>query len=417
MNKNKVEDFLPHTDQEAANYIKEHLSSNKKLISQNYTKQNFKYFKRNFPQLWNYVKGRKIIIQNKQFDFSQRVVQPLYINGKQYKDNYSISNGTNTIQILRKYDFTNFNLKTFFEFCLNNFKSGFRPILIIKNYYPELLKELQIYQKDSDNEREVVYRYLNGLKQKPKINNIPLKFHCHTIGYQSQALYEQWLKLDNKNDEHEILKIFIQKLKYEKKTSIQLKHFFSQLDNKIDKKYSNYKYFNTKCWLYYNNLDKLPKCKICGKEVKEYNHFSYYDLCSMECMLKDRQYNKRIGAINRIKEYQKWKLDYGKYLEVCDLLTKYSYMFFKHIINPNNLRRGNYSYHIDHIIPKQYGFKHQIQPMIICHYKNLQMLWWKKNEIKSNKLFYNATQINDILNDINNSLKNDNYYEREVEND
>lgn len=417
MNKHKKKDFSPSTDQEAANYIKDNLSSNKKLISQNYTKQNFKYFKKNFPQLWDYVKGKKIIIEGKEFDFKERIVQPLYINGKLYRDNYSISNKTDCIPILTKYDFNNFNLKTFFEFCVNNFGSGFRPLLIIKNYYPELMKELQIYKNESDNEREVVYRYLNDLKQKPKINNIPLRFHCHTVGYEAQSLYKEWLKLtkEEQNNEHEILKIFIQRLKYEKKLEVQMKHFFPQLYKKINQlQYNNIKFFGTKCWLYYNNRQTLPNCKICGKPVREYRTFSYYTFCSEKCRHKFDKENRLKNNIREICQNNNWKNTYQDYIYRNVKLTKYSYRLFKDLINPNNVKIGPKDYHIDHIISKRYGYDHNIDPMILSHYLNLQVLKYYENQQKQEYVNMKPEEIQQFLNKIKQQLNENNYFNNDI---
>ena len=56
---------------------------------------------------------------------------------------------------------------------------------------------------------------------------------------------------------------------------------------------------------------------------------------------------------------------------------------FKKIINPNNLKRGQYLYHIDHIISKYDGFINKIPINIISHPMNLRMIYWRDNIKKS----------------------------------
>lgn len=56
------------------------------------------------------------------------------------------------------------------------------------------------------------------------------------------------------------------------------------------------------------------------------------------------------------------------------------------------------AYHLDHIIPISYGFKHQIAPEIIGDIANLQMLPWLENILKSNKYEGNNENLREINN-------------------
>ena len=47
---------------------------------------------------------------------------------------------------------------------------------------------------------------------------------------------------------------------------------------------------------------------------------------------------------------------------------------YKEILNPDNLDRGIYTNHIDHIYPVIEGWKNKIDPKIISQYKNLKLI-------------------------------------------
>ena len=71
-------------------------------------------------------------------------------------------------------------------------------------------------------------------------------------------------------------------------------------------------------------------------------------------------------------------------------MSEFSYKRFKQIINPNDLERKRGKFHLDHKIPKIYGFLNMISPEIIAHYKNLQMLTESENCSKQNKVILNV---------------------------
>ena len=58
-------------------------------------------------------------------------------------------------------------------------------------------------------------------------------------------------------------------------------------------------------------------------------------------------------------------------------------------ILPNHKKRGKHKWELDHITPISYGWRKKISPYIIGDISNLQMLPWRENLLKSNKLLSN----------------------------
>lgn len=73
------------------------------------------------------------------------------------------------------------------------------------------------------------------------------------------------------------------------------------------------------------------------------------------------------------------------YFEVVRALTEKNYNIYKSYINPKNLKRGWKNNHIDHIYSISEGFKKKIDPFLISHPCNLQMLKAKDNKKKNLK--------------------------------
>lgn len=55
MRKHKFIDFYPKNDDEVITIIKTYLGNNKKIINQNYSKNNFEFIKKQWPLFWSYV--------------------------------------------------------------------------------------------------------------------------------------------------------------------------------------------------------------------------------------------------------------------------------------------------------------------------------------------------------------------------
>ncbi len=89
------------------------------------------------------------------------------------------------------------------------------------------------------------------------------------------------------------------------------------------------------------------------------------------------------NRLSKIKNYTPEELSrLYNYQHACRNLTNKNYKEYKCIVNPKNLERGYYKYHLDHIFPVIEGFRRNIPIKYIANPYNLQMLWWKKNFIK-----------------------------------
>jgi len=73
------------------------------------------------------------------------------------------------------------------------------------------------------------------------------------------------------------------------------------------------------------------------------------------------------------------------YFEVVRALTEKNYNLYKSHINPKNLKRGWKNNHVDHIYSISEGYKNQIDPYLVSHPCNLQMLKAKDNKKKNSK--------------------------------
>jgi hypothetical protein len=74
-------------------------------------------------------------------------------------------------------------------------------------------------------------------------------------------------------------------------------------------------------------------------------------------------------------------------------ITAKSYHTHYYKINPSNLPRARYKYHLDHIFSVEEGFKQGISPEIIGHWTNLRMLWHLDNSIKNTKCHITLSQL------------------------
>jgi hypothetical protein len=85
--------------------------------------------------------------------------------------------------------------------------------------------------------------------------------------------------------------------------------------------------------------------------------------------------------------------DMRKYKRLITYHSYRSYEIHKEDINPNNLPIGKLQYHIDHKVSKHVGWFLKIPIDIMSHPKNLQILEYDKNAMKSSKCSLNPIQL------------------------
>ena len=130
--------------------------------------------------------------------------------------------------------------------------------------------------------------------------------------------------------------------------------------------------------LFMYEKDKPDSCLLCNKPCEFLTlNTGYRDFCGEKCRCA------YVGLLKRRhKDPEKW----AEYKSSVDYYTSITYKKYKNIVNPSNHPRGLKLFHVDHILPKIYGFEHEIDPKKISHFKNLQMLTSVENLQKSTKI-------------------------------
>lgn len=73
------------------------------------------------------------------------------------------------------------------------------------------------------------------------------------------------------------------------------------------------------------------------------------------------------------------------YKQKAHALTRLVYKKYKHLINPQNLKRSKEGYHLDHIVSLADGFRNGTPLYIITHPANLRIIPAKENVSKNSK--------------------------------
>lgn len=88
--------------------------------------------------------------------------------------------------------------------------------------------------------------------------------------------------------------------------------------------------------------------------------------------------------------------DYQIYRKKVKRLTEVTYKVYKSIINPNNLERvtnGKNGFQLDHKYSIIEGFLNNVEPEVISHHCNLQMIEWSSNRAKSKRCDIDLEQL------------------------
>ena len=89
------------------------------------------------------------------------------------------------------------------------------------------------------------------------------------------------------------------------------------------------------------------------------------------------------------------RTDLEKYRLLVKKISAKSYHDHYYKINPDNISRSRYKYHLDHIFSVEEGFKQGVCAEVIGHWTNLRMLWHLDNSIKNTKCHKTLKQLHE----------------------
>lgn len=157
------------------------------------------------------------------------------------------------------------------------------------------------------------------------------------------------------------------------------------------------------------------KQKALNTWIKKYgvdNPFKSHDIKEkIKQVLKDRygvDNSANINSETRVSNGIKTKIergwiipdeflsDYQIYRKKVKRLTEVTYKVYKSIINPNNLERvtnGKNGFQLDHKYSIIEGFLNNVEPEVISHHCNLQMMEWGSNRTKSKRCDIDLEQL------------------------
>ncbi len=137
----------------------------------------------------------------------------------------------------------------------------------------------------------------------------------------------------------------------------------------------------------YRSNFQSPKTKITiRKKYGVSNIFQVKEIVKSN-MLKIRKINEKNGKwvpLDQISNFEKYK-------RKVESKTRKNYN--KYFYKIKNAKKRSREWHLDHIVSKYYGFKNNIAPEIIGHYKNLRIVHHSINESKGFKCPKNAKML------------------------
>ena len=112
-----------------------------------------------------------------------------------------------------------------------------------------------------------------------------------------------------------------------------------------------------------------------------------------------------------IEQVEKWMEDKSSresYYEAVWRVSNTSYNYYKHVIDPNNLRgfTDDEMYHLDHMYSIMQGFVNEICPTVIGHACNLQILTGNENLSKSASCWITLEELNENIREFETKNKN-----------
>lgn len=263
----------------------------------------------------------------------------------------------------------------YFNYFINN-----RIVLTENNLYrvyPDLVNSINTFINfETDIFSEKVYCYLNQIDKKPicencKINNV--KFDTFSKGYHkycsvkcSSNSIEKKANIENTCLEKYGVKN-IGEVTREKAVNTMIEKYGSHIS-----KTEQYKEKFKKTSIENYGVDHPFKSDIIQKLIKDTCYKRYGDSYIQKRTDKMLKTKKEKGLIYKWTETE--LKDIQSYRRSISYYTELEYLKYRNIINPNNLDRGIYTNHIDHIYPVIEGWKNKISPKLLSSYKNLRLI-------------------------------------------
>jgi len=164
-----------------------------------------------------------------------------------------------------------------------------------------------------------VYRYLNNIKDIPRLNGKQLVFRTYSLGYNYEKIAKQ---LKNTTNTKKILKCLINhdsSFKHNHCTKI-LKLYFPEIIEELNSIYSTELSLSERVFLYINDMTNPPLCNFCKqKRCRWTNAYTtgYGNFCGKSCQSK-------FYSIERFLKGDEIKLDeWKKYCKTCRRYTNY----------------------------------------------------------------------------------------------
>ena len=273
----------------------------------------------------------------------------------------------------------------------------------IISIYPEIINSVNNYITfETDIFSEKVYCYLYKIVTKPyckncNVNNV--KFDTFSKGY------------------HKYCSVKCSSNSIEKKGDIEntcMKKYGVKNIGEITRDRANL----TMIEKYGMNYSKTNEFKIKFKETSIEKYGVEHPFMSIEVkeIIKNTLI-KRYGVENPLKStyilnkilntkkekglIYKWTetelKDIQSYRRSISYYTEIEYKKYKKIINPDDIERGLYTNHLDHIYPVIEGWKNKITPKLLSNYKNLRIISSNDNLSKGDRT---DLELEDFLNSI-----------------
>jgi hypothetical protein len=156
-------------------------------------------------------------------------------------------------------------------------------------------------------------------------------------------------------------------------------------------------------WKKEENEEKIKLAR--EKRKKTINSMSAEEKRTIESKKLETRYSLTVEQV------EKWVQDKSSreaYYEAVWRVSNTSYNYYKHVIDPNNLRgfTDGEMYHLDHMYSIMQGFVNEICPTIIGHACNLQILTGNENLSKSANCWITLEELNENIRDFETKNKN-----------